>query len=125
MDTLTGQVVRGAGYGKQLGFPTANIDRRQYVGYGKKIRYGVYAGIVELPSGKKYKAGIVVGPNDKTGLPKLEAYLLGFSGSLYGKKLTFNLIKYLRPFKPYKSEALLRAQISSDVKKIKQLKLSV
>lgn len=107
-----------------MGFPTANIDRRQYAAAGKKIKYGVYAGIVELPNGKKHKAGIVIGPADKTGLPKLEAYLLGFNGSLYGKKLTLSLVKYLRPFKPYQSEPLLRAQISADIKKIKQLKLS-
>jgi riboflavin kinase / FMN adenylyltransferase len=123
MTILTGRVVKGAGYGKELGFPTANIDRRQYVAARKRIRRGVYAGAVELPNGRRYKAGIVVGPKDSAGLPKLEAYLLGYRGNLYGKKLVFYLIKYLRPFKPYKSEPLLRAQISSDVKKIKQLTL--
>jgi len=123
MVTISGLVVRGEGYGRKLGFPTANIDRRQYVASKQKIRQGIYAGTVMLPNGKQYRAGIVIGPADSKGLPKLEAYLLNYSGNLYGKKLMFRLVKFLRPFKPYTSESLLRKQIASDITKIKQLTL--
>ena len=120
---ISGKVVRGDGYGKKLGFPTANIDRRQWRQRGRGIKLGVYAGLVALAGGNQYKAGIVIGPVDLKGLPKLEAHLIGYQGSLYGKRITFYLLKYLRPFKPYKSEALLRRQISQDIKRVHKLKL--
>ncbi len=121
--TLAGTVVKGDAYGKVLGFPTANIDRRQYSRLRKKIRQGIYAGTVTLPNGKIYRAGIVIGPADKQGLPKLEAHLVNFQSNLYGKKITMDLKKFLRPFKTYKTEALLKQQINKDIKTIKKMNL--
>jgi riboflavin kinase/FMN adenylyltransferase len=118
---VAGTVIRGDGYGRTIGFPTANIDRKQYVRAKLDLKHGVYAGEVIMPSKKSYSAGIVIGPKDRKGLPKLEAYLIGFKGSLYGKKLTFRLIKYLRPFKRYSTEQLLQRQIANDIKQIKKL----
>jgi riboflavin kinase / FMN adenylyltransferase len=119
-NTISGKVIRGDNYGKHLGFPTANIDRRQFVRL-KPIKHGIYAGRVTLPSGRSHKAGIVIGPLDKRGLPKIEAHLINFHGNLYGKTITLHLKKYLRPFRPYKSELLLKQQINRDIRNIKQL----
>ena len=131
---ISGKVIRGEGYGKKLGFPTANIDRRDFVRRKLKVKLGIYAGFAELnlkssssakaSADKKIlnlKSAIVVGPLDKDYLPKIEAHLVGFKGNLYGKKLTIILKKYLRPFKQFKSEAELKAQIAKDVKKAKSL----
>lgn len=119
MQTVNGRVIRGSGYGRRLGFPTANLDRREYRRQNYRFREGVYAGEVLIqPSKKSYKAGIVIGPKDRKGLPRLEAHLLSFRGNLYGKKLTFKLCRYLRPFKKYRTEAALQRQISRDLKKI-------
>ena len=129
MTKLTGQVLHGRGYGKVLGFPTANIDRRQYGrlpnAERRRIRFGIYAGIVVLPSGRPYRAGIVIGPNDAKGLPHLEAYLLDFKGNLYGKKLVFELHRYLRPYKKIAGEQKLKLQIQKDVAMVKKIKLPV
>jgi riboflavin kinase/FMN adenylyltransferase len=139
---LTGRVIRGDGYGRKLGFPTANIDRKQYVREGLRVKLGVWAGIVEIQNeefrmkNKKakilhsafknlhfYKAAIVIGPIDRTGLPKLEVYLIGFKGNLYGKKIKIILYKFLRKFRKFKSETDLKMQIKSDVNHIKRTKI--
>jgi riboflavin kinase/FMN adenylyltransferase len=115
---LTGKVVRGEGYGRKLGFPTANIDRKQYVRDRLKIKLGVWAGVVQALDLPPRKAAIVIGPIDSKGLPKLEAHLINFKGNLYGKIITITLHKYLRAFKQFKSEAELKKQIGLDIKKI-------
>ncbi len=112
---ITGKVVKGVGYGRKIGFPTANIDRKQY-SRTKGTKLGIYAGTVKI-EGKKgeWKAGIVVGPIDNKGLPKIEAHLINFSGNLYGKKIILTLKKYLRPFKKHKNEADLISAITKDI----------
>jgi riboflavin kinase / FMN adenylyltransferase len=113
---IKGKVIRGDGYGKKIGFPTINLDRRNFLGMEKKLGFGVYAGVVSLGS-KKYKAGIVIGPLDKKGLPKIEAHLLGFRGDAYGKKAIFEIKGFLRKFKKFKTQAELVIQIKKDLEK--------
>ncbi len=127
--------MRGRRYGEKLGFPTANLDRRQFARLKVKPKLGVYAGVVQIAQIKNslkkyktgsyktgsYKAGIVIGPMDRLGLPKLEAHLIGFSGSLYGRHLTIRLTNYLRPFRKYSGESALKAQIKKDISKVKRL----
>lgn len=121
--SLSGRVVRGEQYGKKLGFPTANLDRRQFARLARKPKLGIYAGIAQINrSSKKYKAGIVIGPLDSaTGLPKIEAHLLGFKGILYGQHLTLSLSHYLRPFGKFFGETALKSQIRKDISKVKKL----
>ncbi len=124
---VSGKVIYGDGFGKTLGFPTANLDRREFVRKKIKVRLGVWAGVAEVLGSRfkvqgKYKAGIVIGPVDKTGLPKIEAHLVGFKGNLYGKKISIYLKKYLRPFRKYKNIEELKKQIAADVEKVKKLK---
>ena len=116
---ISGKVLQGERLGRRLGFSTANLDRENYVRRKLKIKLGVYSGLAELSSGRKFKAGIVIGPIDKTGLPKIEAHLIGFKGNLYGKKLAVILKKYLRPFRKYKSVEKLKAQIAKDIERVK------
>jgi riboflavin kinase/FMN adenylyltransferase len=126
MIELTGKVVNGKKFGRILGFPTANLDRRQYVRQELNIKFGIWAGSVVLQT-TNYKlqtflAAIVIGPIDKKGLPKIEAHIIGFSGNLYGKKITITLKKYIIPFKKYKNIEDLKKQINKDIKNIKALK---
>ena len=117
---LMGKVLRGDGYGKQIGFPTANIDRRQWSRLKVKPKLGVYAGTTRV--GKKlYKAGIVVGPLDSKSLPKLESHLIGFRASLYNQKIAIELHEYLHSFTKYKTEVELKRGIAQDIKKVKVL----
>ena len=122
MVRISGRVLRGARYGRKLGFPTANLDRRQWTRLKPSPKLWVYAGTAQIKNpSRKYKAGIVVGPIDNKGLPKIEAYLINFSGNLYGKSLELELIKYLRPFHKYSGEPALKLQIKKDISKVKKL----
>ena len=118
---IEGKVIKGDGYGKKLGFPTANLDQKQFVKDKIKLPLGVYAGVVFLHHLNKIrKAAVVIGPLNKKKVPKIEAHILKFSGRLYGKKLTLYLYKFLRPFEIFKTEKLLIAQIKKDVKRVEK-----
>lgn len=113
-----GKVLHGDGYGRQIGFPTANLDRRQWARQRWKVQHGIYAGKVILSSGKEYFAGVVIGPVDKKGLPKVEAHLIGYKGNLYEQTLIFQFIKFIRPFHNFPNTDSLKKQISKDLKEI-------
>jgi riboflavin kinase / FMN adenylyltransferase len=118
--TIAGRVLHGDGFGRTLGFPTANIDRRDYARKKLVIRFGVWAGKAQIGA-REYKAAIVVGPIGKRGLPKLEVHLLGFRGNLYGKFLSATLTRYMRPYKSFAGAGDLIRQIKEDVMAIKKL----
>ncbi len=118
---IEGKVLKGAGYGRKIGFPTANLDRKQWLKDKIDLPLGIYAGVAFLHHINKIrKTAIVIGPLDKKKVPKIEAYILGFKGRLYGKKLTLYLYKFLRPFEVFKTEKLLIAQIKRDIKRVEK-----
>ena len=114
MIIISGKVMKGDGYGRKIGFPTINIDRRSFSRLKIKPRLGVYSGLITLGI-KKYKSGIVIGPLDKNNLPKLEAHLIGYNGNAYGKKVIFKINKFLREYKKFDTEEKLIAQIKKDL----------
>src|SRR5207237_1347263 len=91
--SLVGEIVGGAGRGRTLGFPTANLrpDRAPLV------RAGVYACRVEV-GGEQHNAVVNVGVRPTFGEDTLavEAYVLDFSGDLYGRRLGLDFIRRLR-----------------------------
>lgn len=114
--SFSGKVIKGQGYGRKIGFPTANIDRREFLNLKKKPKLGVYSGYVFLKN-KKYRAGIIIGPIDKKGFPKLEAHIISFKKNIYGKKITIKLNKFIRKYRKFKSEKELIIQIGKDLRK--------
>lgn len=113
---IKGKVIKGDGYGKKIGFPTANLDRRDFLRLKEKPKFGVWSGITSV-NNKIYKSAIVIGPNDKVGLPKIEAHLINFSGNIYGKKLNIEVCKFIRSYKKFKTEKDLIIQIQKDILK--------
>ena len=114
---ISGKVVQGKGKGKKLGFPTINIELRE------KIDSGVYAGKVitrELgANGKRMRtnmwpAGIFIGKNKKI----LEAYLIDFSGDLYGKEMSVTIREKMRDVMKFENDEKLKKQIKEDIELI-------
>ena len=120
---ISGRVIAGEGVGRTLGFPTVNIDCDDFIRKDCNLDFGVYAGFVTLPEGDKYKAGIVIGPLDLEGLPKLEAHIIDYKKNLYGVEVTFHIQEFLRPLKTYTSKDLLVKAIAADITKIKNMEL--
>ena len=105
---ISGKVIKGDGYGKKIGFPTANLESN--INREKDFPSdGVYAGKGILDS-KVYNAGIVIGPGDK-----IEAHLIGYNGDAYGKELTIEINKFIREYKNFDTEEELIAQIKKDI----------
>ncbi len=112
--TFRGKVIHGDKYGQKIGFPTINISRNNFNSLIIKPNFGIYSGQVLL-NNKTYKAGIIIGPIDKKGLPKLEAHLLNYKGNAYGEIVIFKLEKFLRKYKIFKTEKELIIQIKKDI----------
>ena len=112
--SLAGRVVRGDGLGKQLGFPTANLDVKALALPPK----GVYAVHAEL-AGKTWRAVLNIGtrPTLQNPNPQLqvEAHLLDFQGDLYGQELEITFLDKLREEKKFASLAELCEQFGRDV----------
>ncbi|MBI3552722.1 MAG: riboflavin kinase [Elusimicrobia bacterium] len=110
---LRGTVVRGDGRGRQLGFPTANID----VGAAKTPEHGVYAVEVEA-EGLKYRAVCNIGVRPSISGSQgvhVEVHIPGFEGDLYGKTLSLRILRKLRGEKKFGSLDELKAQIARDI----------
>ena len=120
--TLHGKVVNGFHVGRELGFPTANID----IDYPDKLipANGVYAARIVLPDGNRYNGMLNIGnrptlnrPNDYS----IEANLFDFSGNLYGSSLAVELIRYMRPEQTFADITALRAQLVADEAAIRKI----
>jgi riboflavin kinase / FMN adenylyltransferase len=109
-----GTVVKGAGRGRALGFPTANLD----LGYPWKVMVslGVYGGWAEA-GGRDYAAIANIGKHPTFGgdAVNIEVHLLDFTGDLYAGEVRFRLEFAVRPERRFPSVEELRAQIAQDI----------
>ena len=111
---LAGEVVKGDQRGRELGFPTANLDITDLC----TPPNGVYAAHAEV-AGATHRAAVNIGlrPTVAEAEPTLhvEAHLLDFEGDLYGEVLTLTFVGKLRDEKPFDSLDALKAQIEKDI----------
>lgn len=119
---IDGVVVEGAGRGRELGFPTANLE----VQSGLLPPPGIYAGRAEILPGhrRRYAAAISLGTNPTFGAGApltIEPYLLDFEGDLYGRRLRIELVSRLRPEKRFASAAELARAIEADVAQTREI----
>jgi len=116
---LRGQIVKGRGFGREMGFPTANIAVIDGV---MPPADGVYAGFFEL-GGELLGAAISVGvPLTFEGLEaSIEVYVLDFEGDLYDKEANVYFLEYLRPMIAFADVDALMTQIGRDVERSRGL----
>lgn len=116
--TLDGHVVSGAGRGRQLGFPTANLETAKEL----LPREGVYA--VRVRYGRRmYDAVVNLGcrPTFSGAETTLEIHLLDFSGDLYGAHLRLYFVERLRDERSFPSTEALRAAICDDIARAREI----
>lgn len=114
--SLKGQVVRGRGIGKGIGFPTANILSVDYILPGE----GVYAAEVYLGL-KRYLGAVNIGCQPtiaKNCKIVLEVYILGLRKNILGKCIKIVFLGKIRNERKFSSRIKLKAAISKDIAKI-------
>ena len=117
--SIEGVVQRGRQQGKRIGFPTCNIDIKDYV----IAMPGVYAAKVRQQNVKKpLKAIANLGYRPTFNQKKilLEVHIFNFSGNLYNKYLSVEFIKFIRKEKKFNNVNQLKKQIQSDLKTAKK-----
>jgi len=112
--SISGRVVRGAGRGKALGFPTANLKVNP-----KKLipAHGVYAGRVD---GKKCVVNIGARPTFGADQTVVEVHILGSNKNIRGKRLEVLLSKRLRDEFQFSDVEKLKRQIQKDVDHVRR-----
>ncbi len=112
--SFTGEVVKGQQIGRQIGFPTANLEITEK---HKLIPpHGIYA-VFAYIDGKKLKGMMYRGNrpvlkdhHNET----IEVNIFDFNEDIYGKKLKIELIEYIRPDKNFESLEGLVIQLADD-----------
>ncbi|MDD3805981.1 MAG: riboflavin biosynthesis protein RibF [bacterium] len=108
-----GTVVKGRMAGRGLGFPTANLS----VAREKLLpANGVYAGYAIL-DGERLPAVANIGfrPTFGSSERSFEVHIIGFSGNIYGRKLSMYIVERLRDEEAFADPLLLQRRISLDV----------
>ena len=114
--SVEARVEHGDARGREMGFPTANM----HLGHCLAPAYGVYAVRVAILEGDHAVArhdGVAnfgIRPMYQVNVPLLETHLFDFDGDLYGKYLSVEMIRYIRPEAKFPSLADLIAQIGAD-----------
>jgi riboflavin kinase / FMN adenylyltransferase len=91
---IEGVVQNGDQRGRQLGYPTANLELGDY----QRPKYGIYAVRVTLEDERELPgvASLGVRPTFEPPRELLEAHLFGFDGDLYGQRIEVGLHAYIR-----------------------------
>jgi riboflavin kinase/FMN adenylyltransferase len=115
---ISGRVVEGDRLGRQLGFPTANLEVTGQI----LPPNGVYSGSVKL-KGQFYRVALNIGlrPTVASAKPQLrvEVHLLDFNGNLYGEELEVEIGEKLRDERKFASATELREQIARDIAQVR------
>jgi riboflavin kinase/FMN adenylyltransferase len=109
---IEGLVQRGDARGRELGYPTANLELGDYL----RPKYGIYAVRVTLDDGSEHPgvASLGVRPTFEPQRELLEAHLFGFEGDLYGRGIEVALHAYIREERKFDGPEPLAAPMRED-----------
>jgi riboflavin kinase/FMN adenylyltransferase len=110
---VSGTVIHGDKRGRELGFPTANLQLDAACG----LRHGIYA-VRVAAGGRRYDGVASFGrrPMFDTGVVLLEIFLFDFSGDLYGASIDVAFIEWLRDEQVFASAKDLVRQMQEDAR---------
>ncbi|HYX46197.1 MAG TPA: bifunctional riboflavin kinase/FAD synthetase [Sphingomicrobium sp.] len=116
---IEGLVQRGDARGRELGYPTANLELGDYL----RPKYGIYAVRVTLDDGSEHPgvASLGVRPTFEPARELLEAHLFDFDGDLYGRKIEVALHAYMRSEQKFDSAEALVAEMRNDEAQARKL----
>ncbi|OQY25950.1 MAG: riboflavin biosynthesis protein RibF [Anaerolineaceae bacterium 4572_32.1] len=117
--SLSGEVVSGAGRGRQLNIPTANLAVRPDRAMPANGIYAVYAVL-----GQERYPGVTnigVRPSFADGARTIETHILDFSENIYGIDLVIEFVERLRDEQQFNSAEELIAQIRQDIEQAKHI----
>jgi riboflavin kinase/FMN adenylyltransferase len=115
---VEGVVESGAGRGKGLGFPTANLRLAE----GQSLSHGIYA-VRVFAKGEWHHGAAYLGtrPTFDAGPPLLEIFLFDFDGNLYAEAIQVEFVDFIRPDAKFRSGGDLAAQMEIDCGKAKSV----
>jgi riboflavin kinase / FMN adenylyltransferase len=120
---IEARVEHGDARGRTMGFPTANM----HLGHCLAPAFGVYAVRVSILEGDRAVArhdGVAnfgIRPMYQVEVPLMETHLFDFDGDLYGKYLSVELIRYIRPEAKFDGLPALIAQIGADAARAREI----
>jgi riboflavin kinase/FMN adenylyltransferase len=112
---IVGTVVHGDGRGRTLGYPTANLALE-----GAALPAdGIYAALARIDDEpRRWQASVSVGTNPTFAGARerrVEVHLHDVDLDLYDRRLTVDLVAYLRPTRRFRGTAALVAQTADDI----------
>lgn len=113
MKRFKAKVIAGQGRGREIGFPTANLDRTDL-----DIDHGVYSALAYV-NGQKYAALLHFGPK-KTFAEGIssELHIKDFDLDIYDQEIEVEIVGKIREIKRFKNIEELKEQISKDLELI-------
>jgi riboflavin kinase/FMN adenylyltransferase len=119
---FSGIVVKGQQIGREIGFPTANLqipDRHKLL-----PPHGIYAVFVKLEDGRKLRGMLYRG--DRPVLKDhdnvtIEINIFDFHEDIYDKKMSVELIEFLRPDRNFDSLESLVIQLADDERQSREI----
>jgi riboflavin kinase/FMN adenylyltransferase len=114
---VRGVVAHGDKRGRDLGYPTANMNLARDC----RLKYGIYA--VRMKIDGVWHDGVASfgsRPTFDDGAPLLEVHLLDFSGDLYGESVKVTFFDWIRPELRFETVEALVAEMREDVAKAKE-----
>ena len=110
------RVIYGKKTGRNLGYPTVNLDNKNLL---RKLKEGVYGCTVYIGN-KSFLGLLYKGPRlilkDKE--ISLEIYILNFEGNLYDQTVKFKILDYIREVIDFPNVSSFRTQIEKDIRHV-------
>ena len=119
---IEGIVEKGFQRGRELGFPTINVELRNTI----VPRHGVYAVFINILSHdnqRTLKGAASIGSRPTYGdyEPNIEVFIFDFNENLYGEQVSISLVEFIRPELKFSSEKELISQMKADCETIENL----